>query len=389
MRRVIALALLAAVTSLAGCGQASRQPKDAAARRETAAAASGHPAARGTPVWINNLQMVSASDGWALVWSSDPAGSGSPELEPAVTGDGGQTWAVVTPPAAQPLLVNGQALLYAESARQAWLAVNGGDSESTVVFVTSDGGRRWTESNAVAGSQSVAVSFSGTERGWLLVAAGAAMGQEPVSVYGTEDGGVTWSLLADRLPSVCDKTGMAFGPAETGWITSVCNGGYQVLVSRDGGLQWQAAALPLASSACLDGCAAGPLQLTGPTTFLAMSAYPAAAVLLVSTDAGASWRTEPMPAGAGPYPRVQFFGPADGVAVSAGPQGVIGEDFYLTTDGGSTWTVVPQGRQFGTDGAQFDFVSPQVGFTWIATTPGLYRTANSGRTWTAVVPDPG
>lgn len=384
MRRFIALALLAVVTLTAcGVGSATGQPKDAAGTRETAASPSGRPAARSTPVWIDDLQMVSATDGWALMWSANPAGSAA--LEPAVTSDGGRRWIVVTPPLARPLLSNGEALLYAVSARRAWIAVNHGDGKSTVVFGTSDGGQSWTESNPVVGYQAVAMDFAGAAHGWLLESQGAAMGQDPVRVYATADGGLTWSLIASELPVGCDKSGMAFSPAQAGWITSDCPAGSQVLVSRDGGAQWAPVQLPLPDSACSGGCQASQPQLAGDTTILELGSYPAAAVLLVSIDAGASWRTEAMPAGAGAYPRIQFFGPNDAIAVSAGAQGTIGSDFYLTRDGGLNWTAVPQGRQFGSSGAQFDFVGPQVGFAWIADEAGLYQTSDSGRTWTAVV----
>lgn len=386
MRSSLALALVALV-ALTACGgtSATGQPKGAAATRETAALPSGRPAARGGSVWIDDLQMVSAVDGWALVWSANPNGSGNPVLEPAVTSDGGRAWNVVTPVRARALLANGEALLYAASARRAWIAVNHGDGKSTVVFGTSDGGLTWTESNTVVGYQAVAMDFAGADHGWLLESQGAAMGQDPVRVYATADGGVTWSLLASGLPVECDKTGMAFSPAQVGWITSDCVLGYQVLVSRDGGAQWATAQLPLPNSACADGCTAFQVQLDGPGTILEVGSYPGAAVLLRSTDSGQSWRAEALPAEAGAYPRIQFFGPADAIAVSAGPQGVIGSDFYLTSDAGLTWTAVPQGRQFGDSGAQFDFVGPQAGFAWIANGPGLYRTADAGRTWTAVV----
>lgn len=385
MRRVITLALLVTMATLMACGSATGQPKGAAATRETAASPSGRPVARGSPVWIDDLQMVSAADGWALVWSDNPAGTGNPALEPAVTSDGGHAWHVVTPLAARTLLANGEALLYAASPRRAWIAVNHGDGKSTVVFGTHDGGQRWTESNPVDGYQAVAMDFAGTDHGWLLESQGAAMGQDPVRVYGTADGGVTWSLLTGGLPVACGKTGMVFSPAKVGWIASDCAAGYQVLVSRDAGAQWTAEQLPLPSSVCSAGCTAFQPQFAGVTTFLALGSYPAAAVLLVSTDAGRSWRTVAMPAGAGAYPRIQFFGPADAIAVSAGPQGAVGLDFYLTGDGGLSWTAVPQGRQFGISGAQFDFVGLQAGFAWVADRAGLYQTADSGETWTAVV----
>jgi photosystem II stability/assembly factor-like uncharacterized protein len=121
--------------------------------------------------------------------------------------------------------------------------------------------------------------------------------------------------------------------------------------------------------------------------------YPSTAQLLVSSDSGLSWRSEAMPAGAGPYPRVQFFGSADAIAVSAGSQGTVGKNFYVTSDGGRRWTPVLQGRHCGRSGADFDFVSPRAGVAWLLPgtsprggAPKTYRTSDSGRTWTSFVP---
>jgi photosystem II stability/assembly factor-like uncharacterized protein len=160
-----------------------------------------------------------------------------------------------------------------------------------------------------------------------------------------------------------------------------------VLVSHDGGAHWASPPLPIPASACQqDGCDVAEPQFAGHTTFLVISDYPNAALLVVTTDGGATWRTTSMPAGAGPYPRVRFFGPADGIAVSAGPQGSIGRDFYRTSDGGRTWTAVRQGKRFGLTGASFDFVSPTVGFAWIPAAQQMYQTSDSGHSWTAFVP---
>jgi photosystem II stability/assembly factor-like uncharacterized protein len=105
-----------------------------------------------------------------------------------------------------------------------------------------------------------------------------------------------------------------------------------------------------------------------------------------------TWQTEPLPPGAGMYPRIQFFSPLSGVLVSAGPQGVIGPVFCTTADGGRTWTAVRQGRSFAQLGTTFDFVSPRTGFAWAPGTdatgpaPAMYRTTDSGRTWVAFTP---
>jgi photosystem II stability/assembly factor-like uncharacterized protein len=129
-------------------------------------------------------------------------------------------------------------------------------------------------------------------------------------------------------------------------------------------------------------------QFARGTTFLEISAYPDQALLLVTTDDGTTWQTRIMPRGAGTYPRVQFFGARAGIAVSAGPQGSIERAFYLTSDAGQHWTAVPQGRQFGQSGADFDFRSPTAGFAWVlgAKSSTMYQTGDSGRTWEAFVP---
>lgn len=398
---MLALAVLVGVVGVTACGVAGAgSGADAARGGERVASSPPLPPAQ-QPVWIDSLQMTSASTGWALVWTSNP--DNSSVLAVARTADGGRTWALVTPAVPGGSFVQGTTLLDAASARRAWV-VGVTPSHKSVIFGTVDAGRSWWRSGVVAADQPVAVDFASRSRGWLLESMGAAMGSNPVRIYRTVDGGLRWSLAASSqtfgqaevngsgVPLSCDKVGIAFRSPRVGWITTYCPVlADSVLVTRDGGAHWANQQLPLAPSACEQGgCEVAEPQFAGQATFLQISAYPAAALLLVSMDAGASWRTRIMPAGAGPYPRVRFFGRSDGIAVSAGPQGSIGRDFYLTSDGGLSWTRVRQGRRLG--GSDFDFVSPAVGFAWIpgadsaAAAPTMYRTLNSGRTWTSFLP---
>jgi photosystem II stability/assembly factor-like uncharacterized protein len=274
------------------------------------------------------------------------------------------------------------------------------------VFGTVDGGRSWRRSAGIPdGFDPVALDFVSPTRGWLLESLGAAMQQNPVRLYQSTDGGVRWLLVAQTartagdppassgLPLHCDKSGLTFASARTGWITGDCNS-LSVLVTRDGGARWATQPLPLSATLCESaGCEIPAPQTAGGTTFVEVSHYPVPASLLLSRDAGRRWRVESLPATAGPYPRIRFFSAQDGIAVSAGSQGTIGRVFYVSTDGGLSWTAVRQGRHFGGNWADFDFISLRAGFAWMypgtepaAPLPQLYRTSDSGRTWIALTP---
>jgi photosystem II stability/assembly factor-like uncharacterized protein len=390
-RRMLAalIGMLAIVAS--GCGGAGAQVR------------------AGSPVWIDTLQMVSASKGWALLWTSNPGHDST--LAVGRTTDGGRRWTVVTPPTAGSALATGQALLDAATAEHAWLAVptnTSGPPGETLVFGTANGGRSWRESAGVPdGYDPLALDFVSPNRGWLLESLGAAMQQNPVRLYRSTDGGARWSLIARSprmagdaatsggLPMYCDKDGLAFTTARTGWITGYCNSlAEAVLVSRDGGARWTPESVPVPAGLCESaGCEVPAPQFAGGSTFLQINSYPTAAYLLVSNNAGQTWQVSRLPAGAGPYPRIRFFSAKVGIAISGGSQGTIGRVFYVSTDGGLSWTAARQGRHFGGNSADFDFVSLRAGFAWMdpdteptAPLPRLYRTSDSGRTWMAFMP---
>jgi photosystem II stability/assembly factor-like uncharacterized protein len=347
--------------------------------------------------------MISATSGWALISTANPVSNSA--LDVAHTSDGGRTWDLVTPASARADLSVGQALLDATSTKQARVVVTPG--QRTVLFWTADGGLSWWQSAPIAAAEPVAVAFAGARQGWLLESMGAAMSENPVRLYRSSDGGRSWSLAArsaarpgdplngSGLPVACDKTGAAASPATPGsqvgigWITSYCPASLTnaVLVSRDGGAHWTSLRLPLPASLCeQNGCEVAEPQFAGRTTFLVIWAFPDQALLLATTDGGATWRIVILPDGAGPYPRVRFFGTSSGIAVSAAAQGTIGRTFYLTSDGGRTWTPVAQGRRFGSS-TSFDFVSSAIGFAWVTNeAPVMYQTSSSGRSWTSFVP---
>ncbi len=364
------------------------------------------------PVWLDSLQMVSAQDGWALAWTRNPAEPVPAALMPIRTVDGGHTWAPVTPALAKPILTPNDSyeVLLAVSPSRAWLAVTftrseasyGTHSALTEVFGTSDGGRSWTRSAPLHGPGTARwLDFTDPAHGWLVQDLGAAMEKNPVRLYRTSDGGRRWSLIAasprwnqagaspSGPPVTCDKTGIGFATPTTGWLTGACFPlADAVLVSHDGGVNWAPQALPLPADACApDICFVSPPQFFGNTGFLTID-HGRAPYLLVSHDTGTTWHPVAVPQAAGPFGSARFFSPRVGLLIPAVSQDTPGQVFYLTSDGGQTWTPVRQGIHFQ-PGMTVDFAGPDAGFAWNPNTSGappIYATTNGGGTWTWYLP---
>jgi photosystem II stability/assembly factor-like uncharacterized protein len=163
-------------------------------------------------------------------------------------------------------------------------------------------------------------------------------------------------------------------------------------VSRDAGSRWASQGLPLSAAACPDGCTLSPPQFFGRTGFMTADRQPHTAALLVTTNGGARWHLKRLPAGAGLSPQIQFFSSRQGVMVPMTSQATPARVFYLTANGGRTWTAVRQGMRFGF-GFSIDFVTTRTGFAWANDAnvlsggpPDMYETTNSGRTWQAFAP---
>jgi photosystem II stability/assembly factor-like uncharacterized protein len=402
-------------TSTPVTGVATVGPGGASAPQKAGAPASqpGSPS-QPKPVWFQSLQLTSATSGWALAWSANPGVSAdNAHILLARTTDGARTWSDVTPAAARPMLttLNSYQALDPVDGDHAYLAVShstsdDGPASTTAVFVTADGGRTWTESAVFQTSAPVArLSFADASHGWLLLGQVFSGPGQPVTwLYRTSDGGRHWSPAATIAPpgtyggnSFCQALNLTSLSATTGWVSIGCRAQVEFLVSDDGGGSWAAQPLPLPAGTL--GPPNGPAALTGPqfaggTGFLTVAPpAPGTPSLLDTGDRGQTWQLLTLPAGAGQYPQVKFFAPADGVLVTAGSQEALGAVFYTTADGGQSWTPVPQGTHFTQLGEAVDFASQQAGFAWTSggdtagvSPPPLYATANSGRTWQPFTP---
>jgi photosystem II stability/assembly factor-like uncharacterized protein len=343
------------------------------------------------------------------------------------TGDGGLTWADVTPP--QPLDAAaslGQAAVpFFLDGDTAWVTyydrTGAPLSSPLVIWHTADGGASWAASKPLELPdladyfQISDLSFVDKGTGWALMHLGVGLSHDYVAVYGTTDGGVTWEKLIDPdadggLPMSCGKTGMAFANGSTGWVLGDCGGvvpGAPYLYrTDDGGATWSLSELPAPADAPTMfspdnfdyACGINWLSVLSPTESalimrcLEFNASANKGWLYTTTDGGATWTVNPLP---GTYNNVgfilsaKFLSVAEGWIISDGDAG--GGYLQHTDDGGVTWTLV---KKLGWIG-QLDFVDARTGWAVAQACPdadcftrlmALVTTADGGGRWSELKP---
>ena len=225
------------------------------------------------------------------------------------------------------------------------------------------------------------------------------MGQEPVTIYGTTDGGHRWALesrsaepatwpSAGRqtlfaLPTGCDKY-VGFSTPTEGWATFLCpNGLSPIFGSNDGGRTWgprRLAPLPALYRLSPDG---GFAQWDSPPVFdgevgavgLSVDLPGQASLVYRSTDGGDSWRPVVPPGG----PRNWSVDIVSGSTWKL----VAGRTVLTTTNAGQDWQVATSNLALSAVDRP-DFVTARDGWYTPYDTGALYRTTDGGRTWAVV-----
>ena len=380
---------------------------------------------------IVDNQFVSATTGWILIQMHVTSGP----LVLLKTSDGGDHWVEQFRYSGPGSIESVQFAPNGRDGSMIWM--EGGNAlvspgqpipqpTSTVrkTYVTRDGGNHWTLVSETAQpnplksapqpayypGQTVYLP-NGTE-GWQLLIPSNRNAGTPL--MHTTDAGTTWTRIA-TLPSAIAEGQLSFSDSRTGWLSMNANRSFAwdgqgrplpsitppalLYVSHDGGVTWNAPALPLPAAASSPTIVTGlgqpvmldakhgllPLQLrsapTGPNSFNSPnSGSEPASFVLKTYDGGDHWGSLTQVSGT----------PSDGDILFmsfdhwlTGSSGSLSE----TTDGGKTWSsprrVLANGLQLSL--ASWDFIAPNV--IWAQVGAGsLVRSTDGGQHWTAVTP---
>ncbi len=242
---------------------------------------------------FQQIHMVSATSGWAVVGVPDPYQSPDLPPDPVYAGtfahvlhtqDGGQTWVDVSPPTpygdsyTMPYLPcdcfdNGLLKFAFLDDQHAWIANDQFGIPSNQIYnlisvwATSDGGASWRLSEPLDAIAVLQMDFLDAQHGWLMLGGQPQVTyylELPSSLYQTTDGGQHWQLIADDgvnqhynpltdpisdpATGIIDAkhTGMAFDSKASGWITwSPFDPRFGTLQhSTDGGVTWHNVDIP-------------------------------------------------------------------------------------------------------------------------------------------------
>jgi photosystem II stability/assembly factor-like uncharacterized protein len=327
---------------------------------------------------IQLLDMLDANAGWALT-----------DTGVVRTEDGGAHWFNVTPAGlngapASPCFLN---------ATTAWLAAMGSDPTTGSLYHTTDGGVTWTSTTVPFGGGSL--KFIDPLNGWELIGLSAGMSHEAVAIYRTSDGGTSWSKVftndpgapssSESLPLVGDKNGINVLDNQHAWVTGAepADNFIFIYASQDGGATWahQDLAIPATFSGAMTGpnlpVFFGPNQAVLPVLMFANNN---GSVFYVSQDGGQSW-TATTPVSQGGF-----------LAVASAT------DFFVwdgsaplnaSHNAGASWTAVTPNINIKDSMASMQFVNASTG--WVVTSDAsnhrtLYKTTDGGSTWTILVP---
>ena len=330
-----------------------------------------------TALSIQSLYMLDLNNGWALT-----------DTGVVRTADGGSTWYNSTPAGlngapASPFFLN---------ASTGWVAASAGDPTTGTLFYTSDGGATWSSTSVPFGGGSL--HFIDAKNGWEMVGLNAGMSHEAVAIFRTSDGGTTWSRIlindpsvagaTDSLPLVGDKNGITVLDSQHAWVTGAqpSNDFIYIYISQDGGITWthQNLTIPSAYSGAQTGANLPVFFGSKAVLPVLLFANSNGTDFYVSHDGGQSWSAT-TPVGQGGFLAV---GSASDFFVWDGSA-----PLNVSHDAGASWSTVTPNVNIKDNMVSMQFVNATNG--WALTSDAsnhriAYKTVDGGATWTVLIP---
>ncbi|NOH04073.1 MAG: hypothetical protein HND47_19940 [Chloroflexi bacterium] len=216
-----------------------------------------------------------------------------------------------------------------------------------------------------------------------------------VSIFQTGDGGATWNRVYTNDPNLAGagetlplggiKNLILPLDPQTAWVGGVIYAPGQAYLYRsdDGGKTWFQINLALPADASESELSVQGILFVSPTEGLLVIRMTSAApktIVYATEDGGNTWSLLP----------VTFEG--YGILETPSAQEMIfysADKFYVTNDAGETVTVVTPEIAFGESILDMSFANSRTG--WVVTTSPsnerlLYKTTDSGATWTPLIP---
>jgi photosystem II stability/assembly factor-like uncharacterized protein len=317
------------------------------------------------------------------------------------TVDSGTTWLNATPPGVTG--IGYSTGFFALNVNVAWVQIPNVDFFTGTLYHTTDGGVTWTSTAVPFGG--AYIQFLDASNGHLLADRGAGAGSNAVELYQTSDGGMSWMSVfhndptrtgsSDALPLSGIKNGMVFLNTNTGWVTGSrpVDGEVYLYITHDGGVSWAKQMVPLPPGIITNQFLAQAPTFFGQDGYLPISIYYPGSVIqsfYVTHDGGITWSGDPTDTQKSlPSPGAYSFVDAlNGFGWNGGA------NLYFTDDGATHWASLRPNIDLSGRLSQLEFIpGPDGNFTgWALTSMDesghsqLYKTNDNGSNWTPLIP---